>query len=458
MGIVGKIRGLRERLGELWWYTACSFVLSRIGDVVNIAIGLFIVPKVLDNGELGALQPLMQVGSAVSLPLALLLLPVGKFMNVFAARGETGKCRALLQDTFLVSALFTVGMAAWLWACGDALLVRLDVADRRLLWPIAAFALLSCVQPVLDSATKSLKLFGTILWSGAAMPYVRLVAMLLLLAPLGALGYMLAQLSSTLAGALLMLAVILAALNRMRRRESYAGHLKEMLLYAAPLVVYTFASRIQGPIEPFVVRHWLPKDVSAGYYFAWTLGNIPTYLTLAMAPFLWTLVSERFEKGQSTERLLVHSQMFNLGVGGALTLAFALSMPWFFGLPGPWRQYAPYAGFVWQVSLVRTLRTSLDYFMLYENACRRFGYLWYVVPAMLLESAALYVLPGWPALRGWMPDAAWAWTDARIDVSLQLFMSIMIAAHAVFVGGMFIQLHLRKRRAATVAPPPSNGE
>ncbi len=450
MGIIWKIRGLRERLGELWWYTACFFVVNRIGDVINLIVGLFIVPRILDSAQLGALLPLTQVGSAVSLPLGILLLPVGKFMNVFATRGEMGKCRALLQDTILVSLLFMVGMAVWLFACGDAILLRLDVVDRRLLWPIAAFALLSCIQPIVDSAAKSLKLFNTMLLSNAVGPYVRFAGMVVLLAPLGALGYMLAQLSSTLASVLVLLVAVLWVMSRMGGRVSYAPHLKEMALYAAPLVVYTMASRIQGPIESFVIRRWLPSDVSAGYYFAWTLGNIPCYFTMAMTPFLWTLVSERFEKGEKTDKLLVQSQLFNLGVGGVMTLAFAMLMPWFFSLPGPWQAYTDYAGFVWQVSLIRMLRTSLDYFMLYENACRRFKYMWYVVPAMLVESALLYCLPGWGAFHGILPESAWCWIDAHLNISLQFLVAIMIAAHIVFVGGLFIHLYIRKRRAAAV--------
>jgi O-antigen/teichoic acid export membrane protein len=441
---------LRERSGELWWYTAWFFLSNRVGDVINLVIGLFLVPRVLDASQLGAVTPLMQVGTAVSLPLALLLLPVGKFLNVFATKGETGKCRALLQDTLFVSALFAIGMAIWLFACGDALLLRLGVENRRLLWPIAGFALLSCIQPVLDSASRSLKLFDTILWGNAITPYVRLAAMLLLLAPLGVLGYMLAQLSSALANALLLLAMIVWVLRRMGRRMPYLReHGREMFAYALPLALFTFASRIQGPMEPFVIRRWLPEEVSAGYYFVVTLGTIPTYFTLAMAPFLWTLVSERFEKGQSTQSLLLHSQAFALGVGGLFTLLFALFTPWFFSLPGPWRDYTGYAGFVWQVSLIRTLRTSLDYFMAYENACRRFRYLWYVVPTMLVESALLYGLPGWGAFRGVLPATLWARVDGWVAnrLSLQFFLNIMIAAHVVFVAGLFLQLLHRRRHA-----------
>ncbi len=432
-------------MGPLWWYTSLAFVVSRLGDVVNIVIGTYLVPRVLSSDQLGALLPLMAVGALFSTPLGLVLIPVGKFLNVFMARGETGKCRALLQDALAVSALFTVVMAGYLFLKGDAVLVRLGVTDRRLLWPIAAFALLSCIDPVLSSALRALKLFYPMLLGGLTGPYIRLAGMLLLLAPLGALGYLLAQLGVGVWGTLITAVSVSMALRGMHRRASYRGHLREMCAYTLPLVALGFAMRIQGPIEAVVIRQRLPGLDSAGYYFAVTFGSIPSYITGAMAPFLWSVVSDRFERGESTRNLLVQSQLFNLVMGGGLTVLFALVMPWAFTLPGPWQAYAAYAGFVWQVSLMRTLRTALDYFTAHENACRRFGYMWYVTPMVLLEAGLLYVLPAWSVARPYLPVGLWQWVADRTQPSLQFFVSIMILANLAFVTGMVVQLALRHR-------------
>ena len=84
------LRRLQERLGPLWWYTLLGFIVNRLGDVINIFIGLYLVPRLLPGEDLGALLPLMTVGAVFSPPLALLLLPVSKFLSIFAAREETG--------------------------------------------------------------------------------------------------------------------------------------------------------------------------------------------------------------------------------------------------------------------------------------------------------------------------------------------------------------------------------
>jgi hypothetical protein len=244
-------------------------------------------------------------------------------------------------------------------------------------------------------------------------------------------------------------AVAVALLMRgVHRCRSYRENLREMWAYTLPLLALALATRVQGPIESLVVRHRLPAVDSAGYYYAVTFGAIPGYLTGALSPFLWSMVSDRFERGQSTARLFVHSQVFNLLAGGALTALLALVMPWVFSLPGPWRPYSAYAGFVWQVGLIRTLRQSLEYFTAYETACRRFRYVAYVAPLMLLEAGLLYGLPAWPLARPYVPEGLWQWVADRAAPSLPFFMGIMVAANAAFVAAMGIHLALRRGRAA----------
>ena len=39
------ISTLHEKLGDLWWYTILLFIAQRMGDVINMFIGLWLVPK-----------------------------------------------------------------------------------------------------------------------------------------------------------------------------------------------------------------------------------------------------------------------------------------------------------------------------------------------------------------------------------------------------------------------------
>ena len=437
---------LRDRLGPLWWYTLLGFSVNRMGDAVNVFIGLYLVPRLLPGEDLGALLPLMTIGAVFSTPLALLLLPVGKFLSVFAARAQPGKVRALLEDALVLAGLYAVIMTAALLWQGDALLVRLHVADARILWPVAGFAILVCIEPIVSAALRALQQFKPMLGAGLIAPYVRLAGMLVLLVPLGALGYLLAQFATQSFGVLFGLAVLYRFLRKAGPRVSYRPHAREMLAFALPLVALTLVGRIQGPIETMVIRHRLPTVDSAGYYYAFMLGNIPGYFTGAMLPFLWPILSDRFERGQQTEGLLIQSMLFNLVLGTVFVALFALVMPWFFALPGPWRPYGAYAGFVWQAALIGTLKTAQTFYTSHEMACRRFTYMRYLIPLILIECAVLYALPGWAALRPWLPATLWNWVAARYQPSLQGFVTIMLLANAAFTGGMLLEWALRRRK------------
>lgn len=443
-----RLAGLKSRLGELWWWTLLLFIANRLGDFANLAVGIFIVPKFVPAEELGAVLPLMSVAGFVAFPLALVLLPVEKFLNVFAGRGETGKVKTLLRDSALVSLAFAALAGAWLFWRGDAILVRMHVTDRRIFIPIAGFAIFSCIEPLVQSSLKALKCFGTIVATGLAAPFVRLGAMLLLLPALGAFGYLMAQFSASAAGLAIGAAAILAILRSAGKGTPWMTHWREMARYAAPLLAITLAGRIQGPVETFVIRHRLPEDVSAGYYFANVFGMIPLYLSTAMATVLFPLASERFERGESTRGILVQSLAFNVAMSAATLAIEAIAAPAIFRLPGPWNGYAAYSRFVWQVGLIMSLKGLQSVFVTHENACRSFRYVSYLVPLYLAEAATLYVLPAWDATRPYLPEWLWVAVASRWRLSLQGILSLTILFNAAFVAAMaidFLGAPLRSR-------------
>lgn len=438
------ISGLRGRMGELWWYTLLAFVINRIGDVVNLFIGVFLVPKVLPAEQLGAVTPLMSAGMFVGLPIAILMIPAGKFLSVFAARKEYGKVRALLADAILANAVFAVVVLVWLSYSGDALLERLHLADRRILIPVAGFAVLTCLEPVISSAQRSLKCFRSLLVGGLGIPYVRLAGMLLLLAPFGAFGYLSAQLATSLFGIGCALVALSLYLRKCGGRRSYREDIRDMVAYSIPLVAMTFAGRIQGPVESFVIRHRLPEEVSAGYYFSTMFGMIPGYATAALTTFLWPIVSDKFEKGESTGKLLMQSMLFNLVLGGLALAAVSIAAPYAFRLPGPWKAYPEYSKYVWQAGLITMLKGFQATYTSHESACRSFRYVWYMVPLMLLEAAVLYGMPAWSAAQPYLPHALWTAVDGLWTNSLQTFLGATIFFNLIFTAAMLVDWRSKK--------------
>lgn len=438
------VSGLRGRMGELWWYTLLSFIICRIGDLINLYIGIVLVPDVLPAEELGAVTPLMSVGMFVGLPIAILLIPVGKFLSVFAARKEYGKVKALLTDAILVNVVFAVVVLVWLSCRGDGLLERLHLTDKRILIPVAGFAVMTCLEPIISSAQRSLKCFRSILVSGMGAPYVRLVGMLLLLAPFGAFGYLSAQLSMTLWGVGCALIALYFYFRRCGKRQSYREDIRDMIAYSLPLIAYTFAGRIQGPVESFVIRHRLPEAVSAGYYFSTMFGMIPGYATSALVIFLWPIVSDKFEKGESTEKLLMQSMLFNLVIGGLSLIVVSIAVPYVFQLSGPWKDYPEYSKYVWQAGLITLLKSFQATYTAHESASRSFRYVWYMVPLMLLEAGVLYGLPAWDTAQPYLPHAVWSFVDSLWTNSLQTFLSVTIFFNTLFTVAMLIDWRGKK--------------
>ena len=456
VGIRARLRSLRARLGEMWWYTLLMFLVQGMGYVVNIFIGLVLVPRFVPTEDLGAVTPLMSVAAFVGFPIAVALLPVGKFLNVFAARGEYGRVKALLVDAVALSLAFAVGVAVWLFASGDGILERLHVSDRRVFIPIAGFAMLTCVDPIVQTAQRALKCFRGMMVAGLAAPYVRLAGMLLLLPAFGAFGYLSAQMTMSLVCFLIGVAVLWRVMRGLGPRQSYWPAWREMLAYSLPLLAMTLAGRVQMPVESFVIRHRLPADVTAGYYFASLFGAIPGYFVSVVTIVLWPVVSDRFERGQPTDALQRQSMLFTFLVGTTVLAATAAVAPLVFRLHGPWKAYSDYSSFIWQVGLLNVLKNMQATFTTSESACRRFRYVRYLVPPYLLESAVLYSLPAWGALRPYVPDGLWRYVDTRWTLSLQSFVTLLIVFNGAFVAAMLIDwaLAARARRRTAGALPP----
>ncbi|MBR3086899.1 MAG: hypothetical protein IKH04_10910 [Kiritimatiellae bacterium] len=438
-------RRLHTRLGELWWWTLLLFCAQRLGDLVNFATGAFIVPRFVPEHDLGAVMPLAQIAALAAFPLTILLLPVGKFLNVFAVRGEYGKVKSLLADSVAASALFSLLAGAALLACGDWILLRLHVADRRVFAAVAITVMVTCLEPLVQNSLKSLKCFRTIFATGLAAPFIRLGAMLLLLPPLGAPGYLFAQTASPAAGIAVGLFGLSLALRGGGPRVSWLPEWREMAAYAAPLVAVTLAGSVQGPAESFVIRQRLPEEVTAGYYFASVFGAIPGYFASAMMVILFPLVSDRYERGEPTRGLFVRSMAFTLASGLAALAAIAAISPLVFRLPGPWRAYAGYSPFVWQVGLVMLLKSLQGTFMTHESASRSFRYVRYMVPLYLLEAASAYILPAWSVARPFLPEWLWGLVDRCWTTSLQSFLCLIIGFNALFVVAMAIDWRCAER-------------
>lgn len=444
-----KLCMMRDRLGPLWWHTALMFVSSRLGDVLNLIVGLFIVPAVISRDDLGAVLPLTKMASFVALPLLACLGAVLKYLSVFKTKGEDGKIKKMLRDLLWVSLLFLGFVLAVLLFAQDFINKRLRIEDPAILWLIGGLAIINFWNPILLAVMQGLGRFYRLTLSSFIGPVVRFLVILLVLERLQLRGYLLAMVAAGLAT----ISLFLRGLGRPLRSEvqlvSYRSEIPQMVRYAAPVGLMVIMTNIHRLCEPWMVRQWLPRVDSAGFYMAAMFGNIPMWVAPAMLPFLFPLVSELFEKGEKTSRLHVQSLLVVCSIGVFLTVFFGSCSHWLLGLRSAWLPYQSYAWLVGPLCLAVTVDCLIQCHVVHENACRRFLYLRYYLPIVFLEILVFLIILRWPFFNRVFP--AIFENELRLSISKDSMLTllyVMLMARALMVLGLVVELYRSYGRRA----------
>ena len=443
---------IKAWLGPIWWYAVAMFFVQRIGDVINLYAGLWLVPKWVPSAELGALLPLGQIGGMLGLPLAILLNPFSKYLNAFGAKEEYGKVKALLLDALLLASVSSVAIAAYTWVTAPFVFERLRIKGTGLIWLLCGIALTSVFLPVLNNALQALRKFRCMGVVGLTTAPVRLLFLLALLPFSGLIGFFSAQFASNAATLGAGFWGVREIMSRKVKRESYRGHLYEMFQYTLPIVVLMVVGSVSSTVQLFVIRQRLPDVESAAFYFGSRFSEMPNMLWAAVGVVFFPVISEAFEKGKDTQRLLVKVLAFTVLGGGAVALGLGFGIEWLFGVVGKWTCYQPYAYLVIWMAMTNVFRVAFTCFSSHEMACRRFGFVWYAVPLALLESAVLVSLTGYGFFAPYLPQPWVAWMGSLHAARLEFVVWVMLLSSFFVFIGLLIQMVVGSSRRHLVAP------
>jgi O-antigen/teichoic acid export membrane protein len=444
---------VRARLGILWWYSAVLFVVQNIGALISVYIGLWLVPKWVSPSDLGAVLPLGQIGAILSLPLAVLMTPFSKFINVFSAGGEWGKTKALLIDVLALVAAAALLTAGLTFAIMPLVFERMRVHGSVLAVTLCGLGLTNVLMPLLGSALQAMQRFRILTVASALTPVVRLGLLWLLLPVAGLTGFFGTQLLTDvlyLGGAVWALRAVLGARVK---RASYRSHLREIGLFTLPVITLTVVGRLHNTVELFVIRHRLPDIDSAAYYMFSRFAEIPSSIWGAMIIVFFPLVSDRHEKGADTDRILRQTLAFVLLAGLALGALLTCGAHWLLLLVPAGRAYLDHTWLMGLLVLRCVLTMAVICFTTHETACRRFRFAWYVVALQLLEVALLYALTGIGFFRPYLPETWWralAGINAcHLPFVIYLMLSYTVAAMLCVAGHLAL-----RRRMQQVQPLP----
>lgn len=445
---------VKQRLGDLWWYTLILFVAQRLGDVINAVVGLWLVPQYVPQSELGAVLPLASVGSLLGFPLIVLTIPFLKFLNKYMVQGEYGKVKRLLRDTFIFTGiLFAVVLLAARFLL-PLVFDRMRVEDGSLSLLIVTAGIVGALVPVFTTALQSLKKFMTLSTVTTLSAFVRLGTMLVCLPIRGLSGYFVGQ----IVPALFIIGASLAALrkqfsHKIKMVPYWSADWKPILRYTKWPALLNFAAMARLAIEAFVIRRCLPDIESAGFYMISRFAEITLYFGLACATILFPLISERYEKGQQQgqQKLLTQSVLVPLILGCCFTLVIApLSHVLFTRIPG-WNAYLQFIPHLAVLCVVYTAWGSVNCFAMYQIARNQFRFVPFFVIAYGLEMVTLYCLTGYTFFAPWLPDTWLAALAAFNPCRLTVVLGIMSLPAAAILLYMFVSMKKTRLKGGVAA-------
>lgn len=436
----------RQRIGPLWWYTFILFAVQRVGDLINVFVGLWLVPKYVPQEELGAVLPLAQVGSFLGLPLTILLVPFTKYLSMYAAQGRYGKVKKMLRDMFALSGLLFLAILLYMQAVMPLVFARMRVGAGSLGFLVMTYGILCTITPVFTTSLQALKKFRLIAWFGLITAPLRLVMMLIFM-PFRALsGYFVGQSTPAVTFIIVSVFSLKRQLGRAVKMESYwRNDWRQMVKYTVPVAIQLVAGTVQTAVEMFVIRHRLPDMDSAGYYVISRFAEIGGYTGMTLLFVLFPLAAESHERGDRSHRLLWHSMGGALGIGLLLAVAFYFCGGWLLGLSSAWKDYLPYTPQMALLTVICSLRSAGGCFINFEMACGRFKFVSYVTLIAVVECALLYGLTGYSFFEGVLPQAWVSWMASLNAARLGFLLQVMLWGSLLPVICMALQLLLRFR-------------
>ena len=417
---------IHAKLGDLWWYTILLFIAQRFSDVINMFVGLWLVPKYVPMEELGAVLPITGFVGVLALPLTIASTPFLKFLTLFTEHGETGKAKSLVRDVFVGTGILSFGTFLLALVILPLLFERLRVASGSLGFLMVAVAILGASATVFGDAVRGLKLYGTTVGLQFLAAPFRLLLMIVFMPFRPLSGYVVGQGAAPsigIAGALWRLHRYFSGCNA-PRAPYWRTHGTDILRYTWPFAAWTVALSISGSLDTLVIRHRLSDYESAGYYMITRFSDIASYLGCSFAMFIFPMVAGHVKKDRKSLSVLVQSILGTFGGG----LFFTMLLAWFghglLGLQSTWCPYQSLAGHMTLCAVISTLSAVVNCLTLFEIAQGRFRFMWYVVPVLLVKSLGLYVLEGYAFFASVLPtgciDAIQDFNPARLDFVLQV--------------------------------------
>ena len=360
------------------------FMALRIGDFVNVAAGMWFVPKYVSPEDLGAVLPVTSFATFLSLPVFAFAMTMMKETACLAAAGERGRIKSLLCGVFAAAAVAMVAVLGVSAALMPRFLGAMRVSDASAGFLVIAAAFLGCVAPVYTDALQSLKRFRSLAAIEIVGSVVRFLAMLAIMPAKALAGYFAGQ----------------AALPLFRIAGSVAALWKDLAVQPEPfwcraavrrvalsfvaILAYQAIPMAASLVEHSMLRTALSPEDSAGYYMVSRFADFLHYLTFPLILVAFPYTAGAARNGESVRPFVLKCSAVTLAVSGLMAGVYFFYGAELLSLMPNGANYTQCVKFMPLLVLSNALTACQVFYANAEVSAGRFGFLAWLAPLHIL--------------------------------------------------------------------------
>lgn len=423
----------KSKFPDLIFYSGFIFVLSQVGAVLNFTTNLLIVPNYLSANELGLIAPVTQYTALGALPLTVVSIFVIKFVSRFEANNEWGKLKRLTRDLICLGGASTIFLTVVFVASFDKFAVRMGIKSKWILLFMVIHLFVSSWTPLVSILTRSMQRYFIMAFAALINPLVLMICAVVLLPVYGLIGYLVALIISTAAALGVSVYAIYEYFSPHKEKmKPYFYECKGVLFRYLPLFVMgSGSSWLWGFIPPFVIKHFLPEQDAAGFYFVQRLAMLPMYAVSSLTVVLLPILSSKFERKEGTTQTVKGTIAYALISGVLVVILLYIFSPLMFRLVPQWRDYMAYSKYIWIMAVV-VIMGNVNSIISMDFASKWFfRHGWYRLPITYGLVILLYCLFGWGGVKSFVPYSIWSYVDNNLPRNIMLVLMIMGLRHVI---------------------------
>jgi O-antigen/teichoic acid export membrane protein len=323
-------------------YLGGTLAAGGLGYVFHFATG-----RMLGPAHYAVVASAVAALYILTLPALVVQIVSTRFTSLAAAKGETGRLRALLIQITALGMAFGLPIAGILIVFSGPLTAYLQVSDRRIVYILAAASLAAPLVAATRGALQGLRRFIALSLNTVLDMGIRVAAASALIAAgLGAVGGTLALVFGPLtayAQSLFLFRGMGSAATRDRALLGQIGRYAAISAIAAAGTTYLYN------IDVVLSKHYLPASAAGIYAAASVLGRVAYFLGVTVTQVMFPEVATLHARDEPHFHVVDMSLGLLAGVSVTLMVFYAV-LPGVVLLPFG-EQFAPVQQYLWPFAL-----------------------------------------------------------------------------------------------------------